>query len=59
MTTKANAKIYWAAFTKKGVIQIHDDGSFAHPALFLRRKSAEWHGETKDVRQVRIVEVEE
>lgn len=58
MTTKEHDKIYWAPLTKKGVIQIHEKGSYAHPALYLRKKDAEWHGGTKAVRKVRIVEVE-
>lgn len=51
-------KTFWAAFTKKGVIQTHGTpGVDIHPAVYVKKQDAKWHGETNDIRKVKITEI--
>jgi hypothetical protein len=49
-------RTYWACY-EKNKIQHHERGTLRHPALYMSKSAALWHGETKDVRKVKIVEV--
>ena len=50
-------KTYWAAFDKEGEIKTHHSIGWSVAAVYVRKRDAEWHGDTKDVRKVKIVEV--
>ena len=57
MTMTKKPKTYWAAFDKEGEIKTHHSIGWSVAAVYVRKRDAEWHGDTKDVRKVKIVEV--